>query len=309
MRRIMQLAFVLFAVSVVVFISVHLVPGDPARIIAGDDATQADVDAIRESLGLDRNLVLQYFDYMKNLFQGDLGYSYQTNRAVDEHIAARIPATVKIGIASLILSIIIGVPLGIIAAIKRKTVWDTLASSIALVGISIPNFWLGAMLILGFAVTIPIFPVAGLQYPWYTREGLFELVLPSITLGTATAAILARMTRSSMLEVLQAEYIRTVRAKGMSERRAIWVHALRNALIPIITIIGLNFGSILSGALVTEQVFAINGIGQLTVNALNNRDFPVIQAVVLLLAVSFVVVNFFVDILYALVDPRINVTK
>lgn len=299
----------LIAVSIVVFISIHLVPGDPARIIAGEDSTQADVDAIRESMGLNRPLFVQYLEYMRNLFQGDLGFSYQTNRAVSDQIVERLPATVKIGIASLIVSIVVGIPLGVVAAIKRKTIWDTLSSSTALLGVSIPNFWLGSMLILGLAVALPIFPVAGLQYPWYTREGLTELVLPAITLGTGTAAILARMTRSSLLEVLQSDFVRTARAKGMPEKRVIWVHALRNAMVPIITLIGLNFGSILSGSLVTEQVFAINGIGQLTVSALTNRDFPVIQAVTLILAASFVIVNFLVDIVYALVDPRINVAQ
>lgn len=309
LRRTGQLVAVLLAVSVIVFLSVHLVPGDPAWVIAGEDASQEDVDAIRASLGLDRSLFIQYLDYMKDLFQGDLGYSYQTDRPVTDLIATRLPDTVKIGVSSLIFSIIVGIPLGVVAAIKRKTIWDTLASSTALLGVSIPNFWLGSMLILGFAVMLPIFPVAGLQYPWYTREGLLELVLPSITLGTGTAAILARMTRSSLLEVLQSDFVRTARATGLSGRRVVWVHTLRNAMIPIITIIGLNFGAILSGALVTEQVFAINGVGQLTVSALTNRDFPVIQGVTLMLAGAFVVVNFLIDIVYALVDPRINVAQ
>lgn len=309
LRRTGQLVAVLLAVSVIVFLSVHLVPGDPAWVIAGEDASQEDVDAIRASLGLDRSLFIQYLDYMKDLFQGDLGYSYQTDRPVTDLIATRLPDTVKIGVSSLIFSIIVGIPLGVVAAIKRKTIWDTLASSTALLGVSIPNFWLGSMLILGFAVMLPIFPVAGLQYPWYTREGLLELVLPSITLGTGTAAILARMTRSSLLEVLQSDFVRTARATGLSGRRVVWVHTLRNAMIPIITIIGLNFGAILSGALVTEQVFAINGVGQLTVSALTNRDFPVIQGVTLMLAGAFVVVNFLIDIVYVLVDPRINVAQ
>ncbi|MBN8204859.1 ABC transporter permease [Microbacterium esteraromaticum] len=309
LRQTGQLVAVLLAVSVIVFLSVHLVPGDPARIIAGEDSSEADVMAVRESLGLDRSLIVQYFDYMMNLFRGDLGYSYQTNRPVADLIAARLPATITLGVSSLVFAIVIGIPLGVIAAVKRKTVWDTLASSTALLGVSIPNFWLGSMLILGFAVVLPIFPVAGLQYPWFTREGLLELVLPSITLGTATAALLARMTRSSLLEVLQSDFVRTARSKGMPEKQVIMVHALRNAMIPIITIIGLSFGGILSGAIVTEQVFAINGIGQLTVSALTNRDFPVIQAVTLMMATTFVLVNFLVDVVYALVDPRINVVQ
>lgn len=309
LRQTGQLVAVLLAVSVIVFLSVHLVPGDPARIIAGEDSSEADVMAVRESLGLDRSLIVQYFDYMMNLFRGDLGYSYQTNRPVADLIAARLPATITLGVSSLVFAIVTGIPLGVIAAVKRKTVWDTLASSTALLGVSIPNFWLGSMLILGFAVVLPIFPVAGLQYPWFTREGLLELVLPSITLGTATAALLARMTRSSLLEVLQSDFVRTARSKGMPEKQVIMVHALRNAMIPIITIIGLSFGGILSGAIVTEQVFAINGIGQLTVSALTNRDFPVIQAVTLMMATTFVLVNFLVDVVYALVDPRINVVQ
>lgn len=308
-RRFLQLIFVLFSVSVIVFLSVHLVPGDPARVIAGQEATAEDIEAIREALGLNQSLPAQYIDYMRNLFQGNLGFSYQTNQSVESAIALRMPNTIKLAVASLIVSLVLGLPLGIIAAIKRKTIWDTLCSSAALIGISIPNFWLGAMLIMGLAVAVPIFPVAGFSYPWWTREGLVELVLPAITLGTATAAMVARMTRSSMLEVLEADYIRTVRAKGMAEKRVVWVHSLRNALIPIITVVGLNFGGLLGGALVTEQVFAINGIGQLVVSALNNRDFPMIQGVVLLIAFIFVLVNFLVDILYAIVDPRINVTS
>lgn len=308
LHKTLQLIFVLFAVSVLVFSSIHMIPGDPAAVIAGPEGTEEDLDRIRESLGLDQNLAVQYTDYIRNVLQGNLGFSFQTSQSVENAILTRLPNTVKLAVGALLVSLIVGLPLGVIAAVKRKTILDTVSSTIAIIGLSIPNFWLGAMLILGFSVTVPIFPVAGLQYPFWTQEGLLELVLPSVTLGTAVGAIVARMTRSSMLETLESDYIRTVRAKGMSSRRVIWIHALRNALIPVLTVVGLNFGSLLGGAIVTEQVFGINGIGQLVVNALNARDFPMIQGVVLLMAASFVLVNFLIDILYARVDPRIDAT-
>lgn len=306
-RKFGELIFVMFAVSILVFASVHFIPGDPASVIVGPDASPDDLNRVRESLGLNNNLIVQYLDYVGNVVRGDLGYSFQTGQSVEGAILARFPNTLKLAIAALIVSLVIGLPLGVLAAIKRKTFWDTAASTISIAGISIPNFWLGAMLILGFAVTIPLFPVAGLQYPFWTREGLLELVLPAVTLGTSISAIIARMTRSQLLEVLNSDYIRTVRAKGMSEGRVIWVHALRNSLIPVMTVVGLNFGALLGGTIVVEQVFAINGIGQLIVNALNARDFPMIQGSVLLMAAIFVLVNFLVDVSYAIVDPRINV--
>ncbi|SFA84704.1 peptide/nickel transport system permease protein [Lentibacillus halodurans] len=305
-RRFFQLILLLFGISFLVFMSMHMAPGDPATIIGGPNATSSDLEAIREEMGLNRPVLVQYFDYLGNILQGDFGYSYQTNQAVTEAIITRFPTTVKLAAASMIVAVIIGVVAGIISARKQNSWIDVTSTTFALVGVSIPNFWLGAMLILIFAVNLQVLPVGGLSSPVYTIEGMKELILPAITLGTASAALIARMTRSSMLEVIRSDYIRTARAKGVRKRPLIWVHALKNALIPVVTIIGINFGTLLGGTIITEQVFAINGIGRLMIDAIAARDFPIVQGTVLLVAAIFVVVNLVVDIIYALIDPRIS---
>ncbi|WP_370543810.1 ABC transporter permease [Geobacillus sp. 46C-IIa] len=284
----------------------YIAPGDPAAIIAGPTASQADIDAIRDDLGLNDPFLVQYGRYMNGLLHGDLGYSYQTKQPVWDAIATRFPNTLKLAIASIIVAVIIGVVAGIISAIRQNSWFDVSSTVFALAGISIPNFWLGTVLILIFAVNLQLLPVGGLDAPFYTAEGLKQLVLPAITLGTGSAAMIARMSRSSMLEVIRADFIRTARAKGLRERTVIWVHALRNAMIPVITVIGLNFGFLLGGTIITEQVFAINGVGRLMVQAIAARDFPMVQGSVLLVATLFVLVNLIVDIIYTFIDPRIS---
>ncbi|WP_025727180.1 nickel ABC transporter permease [Heyndrickxia ginsengihumi] len=305
-RRLIQLVLLLFGISFLVFASMHLAPGDPAAIIGGPTATKSDLAAIRTSLGLNDPFLVQYWHYLVNLFHGNLGYSYQTKQSVAAAIALRFPNTLQLAVASMIVAIIIGVVAGVIAALKKNTWLDVTSNVIALAGISIPNFWLGTVLILIFAVVLQVLPVGGLTNPIWTIAGIKQLILPAITLGTATAAMIARMSRSAMLEVIQADYIRTARAKGVKEKTVILVHALKNAMIPVITIIGLDFGALLGGTVITEQVFAINGIGRLMVNAISARDFPIVQGSVLLVATLFVFVNLIVDIIYVFLDPRIS---
>lgn len=306
MQRFLQLLLLLLGISFLVFMSMHIAPGDPATIIGGPNATESDLEAIRESLGLNQPILVQYVDYLAGVFQGDLGYSYQTKQAVSDAIVSRFPATIKLATASMIVAVIIGIIAGMVSARKQNSWLDVTSTTFALAGVSIPNFWLGAMLILIFSVNLQMLPVGGLNSPFYTVDGIKELILPAITLGTASAALIARMTRSSMLEVIRSDYIRTARAKGVRKHSLIWIHALKNAMIPVITVIGINFGGLLGGTIITEQVFAINGIGRLMIDAIAARDFPVVQGTVLLVAGIFVVVNLVVDVIYALIDPRIS---
>ena len=306
LRRLFSLFLLLIGVSFIVFISMHLIPGDPAQIIGGPTATQSDIHAIRQSLGLNEPILTQYWHYLVGLVHGNLGYSYQTKEPVSQAIMIRFPNTLNLAIASIVVAIFIGIPAGIISALKQNSITDISTTSVVLLGMSIPHFWLGAMLILLFAVDLQWLPVSGLSAPFWTLDGLRHLILPAITLGTGSAAMIARMSRATMLEVIRSDYIRTARAKGVKERTVIWLHALRNAMIPVITVIGLNFGFLLGGTIITEQVFAINGVGRLLIESIISRDFPMVQGAVLLIATLFVVVNLLVDILYALIDPRIS---
>jgi peptide/nickel transport system permease protein len=305
-RRFIQLILLLIGISFLVFTSMHIAPGDPAAIIGGPTATESDIAAIRENLGLNDPFLVQYWNYLKGILQGDLGYSYQTKQSVAEAIAIRFPNTLNLAIASMIVAVVIGVMAGIISALKQNSWLDVTSTVFALAGISIPNFWLGTILILVFAVNLQVLPVGGLDAPFWTVEGMKQLILPAITLGTGSAAMIARMSRSSMLEVIRADYIRTARAKGLKEKSIIGIHALKNAMIPVITVIGLNFGFLLGGTIITEQVFAINGIGRLMIDAIAARDFPMVQGSVLLVATLFVLVNLIVDIIYVFIDPRIS---
>lgn len=305
-RRALQLVFLLFGISFLVFSSMYIAPGDPAAIIGGPTATESDIAAIRANLGLDDPFLAQYARYLGNAVQGDFGYSYQTTQPVADAIAIRFPNTLKLAIASMIVAVIIGIIAGLISALKQNSLLDVSATTFALAGISIPNFWLGALLILVFAVNLQWLPVGGMSNPFYTIDGIKELILPAITLGTGSAAMIARMARSSMLEVIRADYVRTARAKGVREKNVIWIHTLKNAMIPIITVIGLNFGFLLGGTIITEKVFAINGVGRLMIDAIAARDFPMVQGSVLLVAALFVLVNLIVDIIYTYIDPRIK---
>jgi len=291
---------VLLGVSLAVFAMIHILPGDPATImLQGSPATAQDIQNLRHQLGLDLPLYKQYGLYMSRVLQGDFGTSIHTRRAVIKEIAAVFPATLVLAIASMAVAIFLGIILGIIAALRQNTWLDTTTMGASLFGVSMPNFWVGLLLILVFSVWLKWFPATGIG-------GWQHLVLPAIALGTNFSAITARLVRSSLLEVLRQEYVLTARAKGLSERAVILRHALRNALIPVITIVGLQFGNLLGGAVVIETVFARQGFGRLAITAILAKDFPLIQGVVLFGAFTYVFVNILVDLSYALLDPRIK---
>lgn len=298
-RRLLQMIPVMLGVTIVVFLIMQLVPGDPARLLAGEGATPEQIQAIRESLGLNKPLIQQYVDYLGQVLQGNLGTSMVTNSPVLEEILIRLPTTVELALASIFVAVTLGLLAGIISATKQNTWADMSIMVVALIGVSMPSFWMGLMLMYYFSVELGLFPVAG----WGT---LSHMVLPAITLGSGGAAIIARMTRASMLEVIRQDYIRTARAKGVSETKIIFKHALKNALIPIITVVGLQFGTLLGGTVLTESVFAINGVGQLVINAIRTRDLPMVQGIVLMVSIIFMLVNMGVDILYRTVNKRVE---
>ncbi|MFF3925815.1 ABC transporter permease [Paenibacillus lactis] len=299
-RRLIQTIPVIIGVTIVVFLLMHLIPGDAAQVIIGEGAPREQVEQIRENLGLNDPLPLQYWNYVSGLLQGDLGDSIRSSRPIaDEIFTSRFWITLELAVYSTILAVFLGILAGIISAVKKSSPADIGVMFIALFGLSMPNFWLGLMLIQYFAVDLGWFRPSG----WGTWS---QTVLPVITLGTGGAAIIARMTRSSMLEVISQDYIRTARAKGVRERVIIYQHALKNAMIPVITVIGLEFGGLLGGAVLTESVFAVNGMGRYVVDSIRGRDFPVVQATVLVLSVMFVLVNLLVDISYRYFNKRID---
>ena len=299
LRRLLHIIPVLFGVTLLTFSMLHLIPGDPAQILAGPDASASDIMALRQQMGLDRPLAVQYVGYLEGLAQGDLGRSMSTRRPVLDELMDRFPNTLILAVAGVGVAVLLGIPIGVFAAIRARTMVDHAAMVLALLGISAPAFWLGFILMMVFSVHLGWFPSAG-----YRSWG--HLVLPAFTLGTGAMAIVARMTRSSLLEVLNQDYVRTARAKGLHEMLVIAKHALRNALIPTTTVVGLSFGSLLGGAVLTEMVFAWPGLGRLIVYSIGIRDLPVIQGAVLLLALTFVLVNLGVDLLYGLIDPRVR---
>ncbi|MBM3450141.1 MAG: ABC transporter permease [Armatimonadetes bacterium] len=290
---------VLFGVSIVVFGIVRFIPGDPAQIMAGQAATQEAVRDIREALGLDRPVPVQYAYFLGGAVRGDLGKSIYNGAPVREELGQRFPRTLRLALSGILVSCLVGIPVGILSAVRHSTWIDSSAMIFALVGVSMPLFWLGLNLILIFAVRLQWLPAIGYETPQH-------LILPAITLGLGSAALVARMTRSAMLEVLRQDYVRTARAKGAAERRVVNYHALRNALIPVVTVVGLQLGNLLSGAVLTESVFAWPGVGRLLVEGVLTRDYPIIQGSILLVATSFVVLNLAVDLLYAFLDPRIR---
>ncbi|MGQ0548943.1 MAG: ABC transporter permease [Armatimonadota bacterium] len=298
-KRLLLAIPVILGVAFVVFAMVRVIPGDPAQIMAGEAATEEFVEAVRKDLGLDRPLLTQFASFVGNALRGDFGRSVRSKAPVTIELRARIPNTISLTIAGLVVAVAVGVSAGVISAIRPYSLIDAAVMLVALAGLSMPVFWSGLMLILVFAVWLGWLPAVGTGTP-------VHLILPAVTLGMATAAIIARMTRSSMLEVLRSDYIRTARAKGLAERSVINRHAFRNALIPVITVVGLQMGTLLSGAVLTESVFAWPGIGRLLVEGILTRDYPLVQASVLVVALAFVLVNLFVDLLYAVVDPRIH---
>lgn len=299
LRRLVALIPTLFGVSVAVFLLLHLVPGDPARMIAGLDATEADLVLIRQDLGLDKSLPEQYFTWITNLLQGNMGKSTRTRNPVTYEIGLRLPATWQLTSISIVIAVILGLLTGIISATRRNSFIDYASTVAALLGICTPSFWLGLMLMLVFAVHLHWFPTSG-------RGDWRHLVLPGVTLGAGAAAIIARVTRASLLEVLNQDYIRTATAKGLRSATVIYRHALKNGLIPVVTVVGLEFGYLLAGAVITETVFAYPGIGRLLVDSIGFRDFPMVQGILLILSIQFVLVNLAVDLLYAWLDPRIH---
>lgn len=289
----------LIIVTTFVFFFVRLIPGDPARLVAGPQATLEDVEVVREELGLNKPIVTQYVDYVTGLFHGDLGMSLRTKRPVATEVSLRYMNTVKLTLGSLAWSVVVGVLLGVWSGKHRSKWQDYTGMTMAISGISMPSFWIGFLLIMVFSVNLKWLPTTG-------ADSWKSFILPSIALGTSIAAIIARFTRSSIIEVMKEDYIRTARAKGLRERTVIWKHAFRNAMISVVTVVGLQFGFLLGGSVVTESVFAFPGLGSLLVESVNYRDYNAIQSLILIFSLHFVVINLVVDILYALLNPEIK---
>jgi len=300
---------VLFFLSIAIFLMLQLTPGDPVKLMLGEDADEQTVAALREELGLDRPLAVQYFFWLGNVLQGDLGRSIRTRQPVLEAIVSRLPVTLELSFLSLLVALLIGIPSGILSAIRRNSATDVASTTLALIGVSMPNFFLGILLILLFSLWLRVLPPSG--YAPFAQDPVQNLklmIMPSIALGAALAGIISRMTRSSLLEVLGADYVRTARAKGLRDRAVILGHALKNAMIPVVTVVGLQVGTLLGGAILTETIFALPGIGRLVVDNIFARDFPIVQGVILFLAVTCVLSNLVADLLYGVLDPRISYT-
>jgi peptide/nickel transport system permease protein len=299
LRRLRQSAVTLLGVSLFVFLILRVLPGDPARMLLPDGAPESAVEELNRHLGLRQPLYVQYGLFLRSVFQGDFGQSFQYRSPALRVVVERLPATIQLTLAAMALTVLFGVSIGIVAAVRRGTRYDYAGTVLAVLGQSLPNFWLGIMLILLFGVTLRWLPTSGFTSWWH-------LILPAVTLAAFPTALVARLTRSSMLEILSREFIRTGRAKGLAERAVVLRHALRNAAIPVLTVIGLQIGSLLGGAVITESVFAWPGMGKLIVDAIFSRDFPVVQTVLILSATVFVVINLAVDLLYTVLDPRIR---
>ncbi|NJL93258.1 MAG: ABC transporter permease [Anaerolineae bacterium] len=329
LRRLLESVPVLLGISVLSFSILHLIPGDPAVGILGDRATPENVERIREQLGLNRPLHVQYVNWMGNILEGDLGRSARGNVSINNELRTRFPATIELALAAMVISMAVGLPMGIIAAINRNTIIDTAVMMFALTGVSIPIFVLGLLMIYVFGVELGWLPFVGrmdinlvrdfepitglytvdaiLRGDWAVlEEALRRLALPALTLSTIPTAIIARITRSSMLETLNQDYIRTARAKGLRSNTIVLRHSLRNALLPIVTVIGLQLGALLSGAVLTETIFSWNGVGKWLLDSIIARDYPIVQAMTLLLAAIYIMINLLVDLLYAVIDPRIR---
>jgi peptide/nickel transport system permease protein len=298
-RRLLLTIPVLLGVATLVFALIHLVPGDPAQAMLGETAAPADLERLRQSLGLDDPLPVQYGRFLAGLVKGDLGRSFRYGTPVTQEIGSRLLRTLQLAVAAMGVAILFSVPLGILAAVYRGTAVDYSAMTVALLGISMPNFWLGPLLAILFAVVLGWLPVAGTGTIWH-------LVLPAVTLGAALSAILARMTRASLLEELRELYVVAARARGVSRARAVLGHAFRNSLIPIVTIVGLQFGAVLTGTIITETIFAWPGVGRLLIQAINFRDYPLIQGCILFISLTYVLMNLLTDLTYGWLDPRIR---
>ncbi len=301
LRRLAQAAPIALLVATLVFSLIHLIPGDPVEMMLGEGALPSEVESLRRELGLDRPLHTQYLSYLGGLARLDLGRSLHYGEPVARLLLRHYPATIELALASMVVAIAVALPLGILAAYRRNQWVDHLSRFFSLLGVSLPNFWLGPMLILLFAIHLDLFPVSG-------RSGLASLVLPAITLGTALAGLLTRMVRTSVAEELHKPYLVTARAKGLSRPGAVLRHALRNASIPVVTVVGLQFGALLTGAIITETIFSWPGLGRLLIQAIRLRDYPLVQGGVLAIALTYVLLNLLTDLFYAVLDPRIRVS-
>ena len=307
-RRAFISAVTLLLISLIVFAGVRMIPGDPARVLAGTDADAAGLEEIREKYGLNAPLPLQYVRWLGLAVRGDLGESIRTRQSVAGTVATKLPITLELACLSLLVAIAIAIPAGVIAAVRRNTPWDVLASGLSLCGVSVPNFWLGIMLILLVSVRLGWLPASG--FVPLTEDpvaNLKRMLMPALVLGTGLAAVLMRQTRNAMIEVLSADYVRTARAKGLAQAAVVVRHALRNGLIPVVTILGLQMGALMSGAVVTEQIFVLPGFGRLIVESVFTRDYPLVQGVVLITASSYVLINLLVDVSYTVLNPRIRI--
>jgi peptide/nickel transport system permease protein len=299
LRRLLITVPVIWIVVTLVFALIHLVPGDPVALMLGQGASIAEIEGLRHELGLDRPVLEQYRLYMLGLIRGDLGISFRNQETVVSTILQRYPATVELAVASMIFSLVVSLPFGVISAVRRGRVADRAIGLVSLLGVSLPNFVLGPLLILFFSIILGLLPVSG-------RDGFSHLILPAVTLGGGLAALMTRMVRGSMLEEIRQDYVRTAYAKGLAERAVLFGHALRNGLLPVITLLGLNAGGLLAGAFVTEPIFAWPGLGRLTIQAISSRDYPLVQGCILTIALTYIVVNLATDVLYSMVDPRIR---
>jgi peptide/nickel transport system permease protein len=307
-RRAFISAVTLLIISLIVFTGVRMIPGDPARVLAGTEADETGIEEIREKYGLDAPLPVQYLRWLGLAVTGDLGESIRTRTSVTSMIAGKLPITIELTGLSLLVALAIAVPAGVLAAVRRNTAWDVLASGVSLCGVSVPNFWLGIMLILLVSVRFGWLPASGfVPFVEDPLGNLQRMVMPALVLGTGLAAVLMRQTRNAMIEVLSADYVRTARAKGLAQRAVVIRHALRNGLIPVVTILGLQMGALMGGAVVTEQIFVLPGFGRLIVEAVFTRDYPVVQGVVLITAASYVLINLAVDLSYTVLNPRIRI--
>lgn len=297
-KRLIQAAFVVLAVTTLAFVILRAV-GDPARLLLSPEGTMEDLETLRRALGLDAPLYIQYLRFLAGIVRGDFGESFTFGLSAFGLVVQRMPATLLLTFAALAISVPLGMLLGVISAVKQNTIYDNIATTVAVLGRATPNFWLSIMLILLFGVRLRWLPPSGFG-------SLSHLVMPAIALGTGLAATVARLTRSSMLEVIRHDYVRTARAKGLRERRVLYRHALRNALIPVITVVGLQTGSLLGGAIIIETIFAWPGVGRLLIQSIYNYDYPVVQTSVFLIAITFVLINLLVDLMYAYIDPRVR---
>ncbi|MEU8405676.1 ABC transporter permease [Micromonospora sp. NPDC048842] len=309
LTRAWQSALTLLLSTIVVFVGVRALPGDPALALAGEDRSPEALEAIRRHYGLDQPLPVQFAQYVERMAQGDFGVSIRTGTPVSSMLTTALPVTVELSVLAILIAAALGVGAGVLAAVRRGRPAEWLANGLALIGLSVPHFWLGLLAILYLSVATGLFPASGfvpiLEDP---VDNLHHIVLPAVILGTGLAAIIMRQTRSAMLDSLSSDYVRTAKAKGLRPRAVITRHALRNSLIVVVTVVGLQLGGLISGAVVTEQIFGLPGFGKMTIDAVFQRDYPVIQAVVLLTAAAYIVINFFVDLLYSVIDPRIRVT-